>query len=71
MIVLMLTNVVAGFRHSGQLASLRSPVEALALRPDEARLVKALHAVQAKYRADPLALVDALRDLLGRAAPPE
>ena len=69
-IVLLLANIVTGFGHGGQLASLRSPVEALALRPDEARLVKALHAVQAKYRANPLALVDALRDLLGRAAPP-
>jgi hypothetical protein len=63
--VLLFTNIITSFLNPNHLTNVRSSVEAITLSLEDARLVKALHAVQAKYHGRPLGLVDALRDLLG------
>ena len=69
-VVVTAYRIVATFRHPNHLTNVRSSVEAITLSLEEARLVEALHAVQAKYHGSPLSLVDALRDLLGFTDPP-
>ncbi len=69
-VVVTAYSIVATFRHPNHLTNVRSSVEAITLSLKEARLVKALHAVEAKYHGRPLSLVDALRDLAGFTDPP-